>query len=88
MKFNCNRKFVIFSALTLVWMAVIFLFSAQNGEESSGLSARLLEFLCGIFRCRPAGRAGRGPGDLQIKASRHRIQVHDLPRKEQAPAFF
>lgn len=54
MKFNCNRKFVIFSALTLVWMAVIFLFSAQNGEESSGLSARLLEFLCGIFRCRPA----------------------------------
>ena len=54
MKFRYSRQFVIFSALTLLWTAVIFLFSAQNGEESSGLSARLLAFLCGLFRYEPA----------------------------------
>ena len=53
MKFKCNRESVIFSSLTLLWMAVIFMFSAQNGEESSGISARLLEFICGIFRYSP-----------------------------------
>lgn len=35
-------------------MTVIFLFSAQNGEDSSGMSEKVLMFLCGIFDYSPS----------------------------------
>ena len=48
-----RRRLVVFAALTAAWMAVIFLFSAQNGDESSGTSAEILALLCCIFRYSP-----------------------------------
>ena len=54
MKFSFNRKLAVFGALTLIWMIVIFLFSAQNGSESSGLSTRLVKLLCGIVHYNPS----------------------------------
>lgn len=59
MKFTFNRKAAFLSALTLIWMAVIFLFSAQNGSESSGTSARIVMFFCGIFGYEPSPGAFR-----------------------------
>ena len=53
MQLHNRRRFAVFAALTAVWMAVIFLFSAQNGDESSGTSAKILALLCGIFRFSP-----------------------------------
>ena len=53
MKFCYSRRFAVFSAVTLAWMAVIFLFSSQNGDDSSGISDFLIRLLCGIVRCVP-----------------------------------
>ena len=53
MQLHNRRRFAVFAALTAVWMAVIFLFSAQNGDESSGTSAEILALLCCIFRYSP-----------------------------------
>lgn len=46
-----NRKIlsVVFLFLTVAWMALIFLFSAQTGEESGGLSAILTEPLTDLL---------------------------------------
>jgi VanZ family protein len=41
--------FVVFAALTLLWAGVIFVLSAQNGAESSGLSGSISESLIGSF---------------------------------------
>lgn len=54
LKFRFSRRFLVCALLTLLWMTVIFLFSSQNGEESAGLSAQLLAFLCGIFHYTPS----------------------------------
>lgn len=40
-----NRKFVVFTILTVCVMVAIFLFSAQNGEESGALSGRVEKLL-------------------------------------------
>lgn len=57
MKPRFTERFALFGALTLIWMVVIFLLSAQTGEDSSGLSERLLTFLCGLFRYSPSAGA-------------------------------
>ena len=54
MDFQFNRKFSLMAALTVIWMAVIFFFSAQNGNESSGTSERILLFLCGLWNYAPS----------------------------------
>ena len=54
MGFTINRRCRVFAALTVLWMAVIFFFSSQNGEDSSGVSEKLLLFLCGIFDYTPS----------------------------------
>ena len=41
MSINICRKSVLLAALTIIWMTVIFLFSAQNGEDSSGMSEKV-----------------------------------------------
>ena len=38
-----NTKRYVFCVLTLIWMGVIFYFSAQNGEDSSKLSGGITE---------------------------------------------
>ncbi len=53
MKFNPTRKASLFFTLTLAWMAVIFLFSAQNGDDSSNTSGKLLMMLCGLIHYNP-----------------------------------
>lgn len=42
---NFNKKRVIFLVLSILWMSVIFWFSAQNGEESAAKSLPLAELL-------------------------------------------
>lgn len=54
MKPQSKSRFLLFVTLTFAWMAVIFLFSAQNGEESSGMSAKLLSLLSRVFRFSPS----------------------------------
>ena len=54
MVIKLSRKFFLFAALTVIWMGVIFFFSSQNGEESSGVSEKLLIFLCGLVRYTPS----------------------------------
>ena len=54
MVIKLSRKFFLFAALTVIWMGVIFFFSSQNGEESSGVSEKLLMFLCGLVRYTPS----------------------------------
>ena len=54
MVIKLSRKLFLFAALTVIWMAVIFFFSSQNGEESSGVSEKLLMFLCGLFDFSPS----------------------------------
>ena len=53
MRRNINRKFILLSALTLLWMGVIFFFSSQNGDESSGVSERILAFFCEMINYSP-----------------------------------
>ncbi len=54
MKFKFSRGFAVSAALTALWMTVIFLFSAQDGSDSSGLSGRVLAFICGLFNYTPS----------------------------------
>ena len=42
-------KRTVFFSLTVGWMAVIFLFSAQNGSHSSETSGGLIEWLMKLF---------------------------------------
>ena len=44
---NIRKAFL--TALTLAWMSVIFGFSADTAEESSGLSMQAARFLAGLF---------------------------------------
>lgn len=44
-----SRRLAVSAALTAAWMVVIFLFSAQNADDSSDTSGRVLAFLCGLF---------------------------------------
>ena len=46
---KANAKKIIFTALALLWMVLIFSMSAQNAEESSDLSGSLSYALCRIF---------------------------------------
>lgn len=48
-----NRRFALSAALTVAWMVVIFLFSAQNADDSSDTSGKVLTFLCGLFGYTP-----------------------------------
>ncbi len=54
-----NRKRILYAVLVIVWMGVIFFFSSQNGEESSGLSDTIvravIELFCPSFDGMPAG---------------------------------
>ena len=65
MVIKLSRKLFLFAVLTVIWMAVIFFFSSQNGEESSGVSEKLLIFLwtaqAVLFLCRlfPEGKTRR-----------------------------
>ncbi|MBQ1440993.1 MAG: VanZ family protein [Clostridia bacterium] len=54
MKIKYSRKSVAFFSITFIWMVVIFIFSAQNGDESSDTSGFLLGLLCDIFRIEPS----------------------------------
>ncbi len=47
-RFN-HRRFILFLALSVCWMTVIFLFSSQNGEMSGNLSHGFLEWLMRLF---------------------------------------
>lgn len=54
MSFKFSRNFVLSAAAAIIWMAVIFLFSAQNGDESSSTSSRAVFFICNIFHYSPS----------------------------------
>ena len=47
-KIKTNRKTIILAVLTVLWMAVIFIFSAQPSEESAHLSGMLSTILHNI----------------------------------------
>lgn len=53
MHFHYNRKYAIFAGMTLAWMMIIFLFSAQNADDSSDTSGKVLTFLCSLFGYTP-----------------------------------
>ena len=40
-----KKRFAIWLLLTILWMIIIFLFSAQPGAQSSAMSGRLVTFL-------------------------------------------
>lgn len=48
-----GRGFWLLAAATAAWMVVIFLFSAQNAQDSSMTSGRVLAFLCGLVGYTP-----------------------------------
>ena len=54
LKPDLNRKTVLFALLTAVWMVVIFLFSAQNGDDSSATSGLIVGFLCRVLHLSPS----------------------------------
>lgn len=54
MKWKCKRKLAVWAVLTVAWMVVIFLFSAQNADDSSDTSGKVLSFLCGLFGYTPS----------------------------------
>lgn len=54
LQFRFSRRFVGYAVLTVLWMAVIFLFSVQNADDSSATSGKVLTFLCGLFGYTPA----------------------------------
>lgn len=45
MRFKFSKCFALSALAVIAWAVVIFLFSAQNGKESSGLSGKLLILL-------------------------------------------
>ena len=44
-----RRLLIVSAAVTLLWMLVIFLFSAQNADESGSMSGNLLQWLLRTF---------------------------------------
>lgn len=54
MHFKFSAKFALSALATIVWCAVIFLFSAQNGDESSSLSTLIVSAVCGFFNYSPS----------------------------------
>ncbi len=45
---NNKRKVIVF-IIGIFWMSVIFLFSSQNGDSSSGISDKIVDTLINIF---------------------------------------
>lgn len=62
-----RRRFFVFLFLTILWCAVIFLLSGENGGESSGLSERILEML----RRLPIFSAWKVDGSFLIRKTAH-----------------
>ena len=54
---DLNRKTIAFALLTLAWMVVIFLFSAQNGDDSSVTSGLIVNFICRVLHLSPSPHA-------------------------------
>lgn len=44
-----NKRKIIFGILIISWMLVIFLFSSQNGDSSSGSSKKIVNAIINIF---------------------------------------
>ncbi len=57
MHFKSGWKFWLSALFTLAWMAVIFLFSSENGDESSATSGRVVAWICGLLRLSPSESA-------------------------------
>ena len=53
MKCRFTWRLAVFSVLTLLWMGVIFFFSAQNGDDSSYTSGKLLRIICDLLHYDP-----------------------------------
>lgn len=45
-----SRRRAVWILLTVLWMGVIFFFSAQNAEESSNLSGGITDFIAHLIR--------------------------------------
>ena len=45
-----SRRRAVWILLTVLWMGVIFFFSAQNAEESSSLSGGITDFIAHLIR--------------------------------------
>lgn len=54
MSFKFSRGFALSVIFTVMWMAIIFLFSAQNGKESSETSSSVVFFICNILNFSPS----------------------------------
>lgn len=54
MRLNLSKSFVLSASAAVVWAVVIFLFSAQDGNESSGMSGNFLTVLCKLLRYSPS----------------------------------
>ena len=57
-KMNNTKRYiltVIFMALSVVWMAVIYVFSSQTGEESGSLSNNIARLLCNVLKLEAEG---------------------------------
>ena len=52
LKPDIHRKTVLFALLTAAWMVVIFLFSAQDGDDSSATSGLIVGLICRVLRLR------------------------------------
>lgn len=53
MKIKFSLKSAVFTVLMLAWSVVIFLFSAQNGDDSSGVSGKMLAIICEMMNYNP-----------------------------------
>lgn len=54
MRLKLSKSFVLSASAAVAWAAVIFLFSAQDGNESSGMSGIFLTALCNLFGYSPS----------------------------------
>lgn len=52
--FKFSRRFALSAIAAVIWMTVIFLFSAQNGEDSSETSGGVVLFICSILNYSPS----------------------------------
>lgn len=57
MSFKFSRRFVLSAIVTIIWMVIIFLFSAQNGDESSETSSRIVLLICSFLNYSPSPNA-------------------------------
>lgn len=46
---NFNKKLILFSCLTILWIVVIFFFSLQSGDESSQLSGGIVAWVVSLI---------------------------------------